>query len=396
MGIGAELGSDLIRFSPPAERKRKGLIPAEIFFIQPRGNFMNGMLLLVGMSLSLGAKLAALVYLTAAYSKSRRRSALLFALAFLFASIQVAGDILGIEWLSAVMEAVMASAFFYAAVLLAEEEFSSPPSVRGYLAATPVVLTFYILLAEQFNPSPSWLATVGVAYAVSGLFLVFSGGLIWELLPMYPDTVRLLSISTVLYGLHEMDYPLLRPVQWFAPIGFSISALLTVLIAYAMVAFVRSERFLNLNIKVDAKKELEKLQPGVTFMSPERYRNFISSIADFPALAFVRNPDIVPEAWQSYLLSNTPTAGSIPPTNLPKITELINVYLHSLKEKGAHGVVVLDGIEYLLIYNGFETVIKFLNNVRDIAVLHGGTVVVPTDRHVWDERQWALLERLVG
>lgn len=357
---------------------------------------MDEVLLLTGMSLSLGAKLAALAYLALAYSRSKRRSALLFGLAFLFASIQVLGDMLGVDWLSAITEALMASTFFYAAVVLIEEEFSTSASVRSYLAATPFILTAYLLIADYLNPSPSWLATVGAAYAVSGLFLVFSGGLIWGLLRIYPGTVRLLSVSAILYGLHEMDYPVLRPVQWFAPIGFSISALLTVLIAYAMVAFVRTERFVTLNIKVNAKEELEKLEPGVTFMSPERYKSFVSSIADFPALAFVRTPHSLPEAWQSYLLSNTPTPGSIPPTNLPKITELINAYLHSLREKGAHGIVVLDGIEYLLIYNGFETIIKFLNNVRDIAVLHGGTVVIPTERDVWDERQWALLERLVG
>ncbi|WP_297518317.1 DUF835 domain-containing protein [Thermococcus sp.] len=356
---------------------------------------MNGVLLLTGMSLSLGAKLAALAYLTLVYSRSKRRSALLFGLTFLFASIQVLGDMIEVDWLSAITEALMASTFFYASIHLVEEEFSTPAPVRNYLATTPFILIAYFLIAGYLDPSPSWLATIGVAYAVSGLFLVFSGGLTWSLLRIYPGTVRLLSISTVLYGLHEMDYPLLRPVQWFAPIGFLISALLTVLIAHAMVAFVRSERFLSLSINVNTKDEQYAIQPGITFMPPEHYGVFVSNMAEFPALAFVRNPHAVPKEWQSYLLSNTPTAGSISPTNLPKITELINVYLHSLKERGAHGVVVLDGIEYLLIYNSFETIIKFLNNVRDIAMLHGGTVVVSTDRKVWDERQWALLDRLM-
>ncbi len=43
---------------------------------------MNGILLLTGMSLSLDAKLAALTYLALAYSRSKRRSALLFGLTF--------------------------------------------------------------------------------------------------------------------------------------------------------------------------------------------------------------------------------------------------------------------------------------------------------------------------
>ena len=39
----------------------------------------------------------------------------------------------------------------------------------------------------------------------------------------------------ILWGVHKMDYPFLRPVEWFAPLGFLLAALFTVIAAIGIV-----------------------------------------------------------------------------------------------------------------------------------------------------------------
>ncbi|WP_367884626.1 DUF835 domain-containing protein [Thermococcus sp. JCM 11816] len=84
---------------------------------------------------------------------------------------------------------------------------------------------------------------------------------------------------------------------------------------------------------------------------------------------------------------------TVPPTNLPKITEIINRYLRAA---GSGGIVLIDGIEYIHMYNGFDAMAKWLSTIRDIAYLNNGSVIVVTDSRAWNEREWNLLIRLLS
>ena len=46
---------------------------------------------------------------------------------------------------------------------------------------------------------------------------------------------RIAGCSQVLWGLHHLDYPFLRPVVWFAPWGFLIGAALGLLSAIGIM-----------------------------------------------------------------------------------------------------------------------------------------------------------------
>lgn len=46
---------------------------------------------------------------------------------------------------------------------------------------------------------------------------------------------RILGISFVLWGIHKLDYPLLRSITWFAPYGYMISALFSMVITIALI-----------------------------------------------------------------------------------------------------------------------------------------------------------------
>ncbi len=351
---------------------------------------MNEILLRTGQTLSLGAKLLVAAYLWRSYRKSLRKSALIFSVAFLTSSLQVLGDFIGIETLKTTMEALFASLLFYGSLKLLDEEGLSFTISRGYyVSLTPLILTLYMLTAERSTP-PNWLATVGVAYAVSGLFILLSGFLLLGLRSLYGNSLKYLGILLVVYGAHEMDYPLLRPVDWFAPLGFSLSATLALLIAYFFVRFAGGEEFLKL--PQERSKPLEEIKPGLTLLSPEEYKKLLPTIKDLPILAFTRNPREAPENWTVYTISQIERERTVSPTNLPRITEIVNRYLKA----GNGGVALIDGIEYINIYNGFEATAKWLSTLGDIAYVNNGSVIVVTERELWNEREWNLLMRLVA
>nr|WP_240922809.1 DUF835 domain-containing protein [Thermococcus sp. Bubb.Bath] len=57
---------------------------------------------------------------------------------------------------------------------------------------------------------------------------------------------------------------------------------------------------------------------------------------------------------------------------------------------------MIDGIEYLNMYNGFEAIAKFLSTIRDVAYINEGSIIVVTEENTWSEREWKLLMRLVN
>ncbi|WP_232473534.1 DUF835 domain-containing protein [Thermococcus profundus] len=340
----------------------------------------------------MGAKITAFAYLLRSYRKSLRKSAVIFSLAFLFMALQVVGDVLSYERITSVMEAMAASLVFYAVMLLFNEEGFSLNLHKGLvISSTPFALALYMLASEALGVSADWMATVGVTYGVSGLFMVFSGVVLLGMTELYGNDVRYLGTLLILYGLHEMDYPFLRPVGWFAPIGFSISAALTILLALAVVRFSTAEWFVGLPT-VPEVKELD-LAPGTILITSEEYRRMLPELGNLSVLAFLRKITDPPSSWTVYFVTQVEGERNIPPTNLPRILELSNRYLNSLEGRG---IVVLDCLEYLNIYNGFDALAKFLGALRDFAVIHKGTVIIVSERSAWNEREWRLLQRILS
>lgn len=73
-------------------------------------------------------------------------------------------------------------------------------------------------------------------YAIACGVLLASAAAAFRLARLHPDVgYRGVGILFVLLGLHYLDYPFLRPVAWFAPIGFSIAATLTLALGIAML-----------------------------------------------------------------------------------------------------------------------------------------------------------------
>jgi hypothetical protein len=57
------------------------------------------------------------------------------------------------------------------------------------------------------------------------------------------------------------------------------------------------------------------------------------------------------------------------------------------------GIVLIDGLEYLIVQNDFPKVMKFLQNLKDMLQAKGAKMLLPLDLHALVENQRALLTR---
>jgi hypothetical protein len=102
------------------------------------------------------------------------------------------------------------------------------------------------------------------------------------------------------------------------------------------------------------------------------------------------------EIRDKYLLQTTPIFWiskhgdeSINPANLEIMAGMINEFLGRSKNP----VVLLDGLEYLIITNGFIPVLKFLYDVREWVILQKAVFILPVSPAALEEKELALIER---
>lgn len=87
-------------------------------------------------------------------------------------------------------------------------------------------------------------------------------------------------------------------------------------------------------------------------------------------------------------LAETPGPNNVHPGNLQMLTHMTTEFLR----KGP-SLVAIDGMEYLLVNNDIIRVLKFLGQLRDMAVVEGAILLVTVDPMALSERQRAILER---
>ncbi|MEM2839353.1 MAG: DUF835 domain-containing protein [Thermoplasmata archaeon] len=61
--------------------------------------------------------------------------------------------------------------------------------------------------------------------------------------------------------------------------------------------------------------------------------------------------------------------------------------------KTKNGVVLIDGVEYLVTNNDFKKVIRMLEQINDFVMHYQGYLIVPIDPRAFDEKELAILQR---
>jgi len=99
------------------------------------------------------------------------------------------------------------------------------------------------------------------------------------------------------------------------------------------------------------------------------------------------NLENVEKIWISH--SSTPEHAAIDPKRLDfEITRTISNFM---KESG--GVILVDGLEYLVVENGFDNVLKFLKKIGDFSSMNKSTLIVPLNPASLSSDQLTLLKR---
>jgi len=352
---------------------------------------MGDGMLLFGQFLSLSAKIIGFLILSFVYFKYRRRPAMYWAIAFLGAAMFVVSTMWNALYLLTLSEAVWGSALFYGVLVLLREENLSVRYVE-LVALVPLVAAVYGIALDMLGVSGRWFLVLGLPYAVSAFFVVISGLMLLMAGRGRNPSMEYLGISLLVFGLHEMDFPVLRSVSWFAPIGFTLGTLFTLVSTYFMLRFVFAPEFINFETP-ELPAGLHAVL-GVKLVSRREYEGIKRDLANFPVLAFVRDRD-VPPAWKAFFVSNVGEDGALPPTNLARMSDVVMRYLTEAHEKGTHGIVLIDCPEYLKMYSGFDSLVRFLSTLKDLTVLYEGTLIIVLNMDSWEERELRLLRRLL-
>src|SRR4030067_737608 len=92
-----------------------------------------------------------------------------------------------------------------------------------------------------------------------------------------------------------------------------------------------------------------------------------------------------PVVW----LSNVGRENTIRPKDLEKLSLSLEQFL----SKSGGGVVLLDGLEYLITNNNFITVLRMIQSLRDQITLHQSILIVAVNPSTMESHQLNLLER---
>jgi len=88
-------------------------------------------------------------------------------------------------------------------------------------------------------------------------------------------------------------------------------------------------------------------------------------------------------------LSRSGRGNTIAPDDLPKLSYIIGDFTR----KSGESVILLDGVEYLITQTGFETVSKYLQELRDVIIVNNSRLIIPLHRDALSLREYSVLER---
>ena len=88
-------------------------------------------------------------------------------------------------------------------------------------------------------------------------------------------------------------------------------------------------------------------------------------------------------------LSTTLGEDYMDPHNLSALTALVRTCL----EENGKAVVLLDGLEYLMINNDFDRILKFVEVLNETVMERQAILLLSVDERAFEEKQLALIER---
>ena len=92
-----------------------------------------------------------------------------------------------------------------------------------------------------------------------------------------------------------------------------------------------------------------------------------------------------PMLWLSHTDSDE---SHLDPSNLGVLTNILRDFF----EKTEKGIVLLEGLEYLIIQNGFDTVLRFIQYLNEHVVTNNVILILPFNEESLEKKEMALLK----
>ena len=108
-----------------------------------------------------------------------------------------------------------------------------------------------------------------------------------------------------------------------------------------------------------------------------------------------RHPNEVREAYNLkvtpiiWLTHERTDVGHINPTDIVELSHTIREFI----KKTGDGVVLIDGLEYLITQNDYKDMLKFIQSLNDSILVSNSRLIIPVDPSSLNEQQLHLLKR---
>lgn len=215
----------------------------------------------------------------------------------------------------------------------------------------------------------------------------------------------LITIGIVSYTLSELLFEVLLPSQAIdlRGIGFLFGILMLGLVAYAVRGPGYLQELLVPITEADLGTERRfELHDGLSYLV----------VDDSPSLSFDVFKDLVTHGYQGlcitrlppqrvraeYGLEKTPVlwlsrVSTGKDTMRPWPLEGISIAVEHFVSKGEKTVVLLDGLEYIISHNDFQSSLTLLHDLNERMAMEESILIVPLDPSALDEKEFALIRR---
>lgn len=158
-------------------------------------------------------------------------------------------------------------------------------------------------------------------------------------------------------------------------------------------AFLAAYRLEDILPRGVALPGLFRVRPGGSYLirNPAWARDLFRELVrpGLPGLSIARTAEDAAPGVEVRWLGRKSPDGSPPLERMAEVLKVVDDFCG--RSEGA--VVLLDGVEYLATRHDFATVLRFLQDLKEVVAARGARLLVPVEPAALDERQMALLSR---
>ncbi len=129
------------------------------------------------------------------------------------------------------------------------------PIITGGALALWTIVSLFQGLSLMFVTIP--------VFAFLALTYIYTGVQLLKQAQPGETAIRIVGWLFIVWGVHQTDYPLLRPIEWFAPWGFLIGSVLALSIAIGMILIYFERTQKTLRISEERLVESNQILSGV-------------------------------------------------------------------------------------------------------------------------------------